>query len=373
MSTDTDQAPPRPKLPLRKFDPSTMPDNSTCVIVAESEGGKTTLAIDLMKHKRHLPAWYLFSESEGCSGRLSHTIPPTYTFSEFQKKKLEEIYVHQESKMIRYARPRSEADRRLIPDDELSIEERFIRNPCVGGFFEDCFGDKKIFSVKEVQNLFKNGRHRMLFSIIPCQYVIDLPIACRKQVKYWFILREDSKEVRQKLFKHIGGACRTFEVFEEIMQLTNSDFRCIVIDNISKSKELTDRVFWYKADLHPAFKVGCKRYWDFHKANFKPHEVVDDAEREAKAKLDFAREQQQQRKRKRDGGGSLTMHQKVQPAVRNGYGDQQYNNNNNESDYLHTESMMDAFESGKRHMDELLNGGKKHTPKFDVVMMPNQF
>lgn len=351
-------APPRPQLQLRKFDPRQMPDNATCCIVCESQGGKTTLGIDLMYHKRHLPAWFLFSESEGCSQRLSQTIAPLYTYSTFNTEKLEAIYNHQESKIKRYTRPRSEADRRLVPDDELSNEERFSKNPCVGAYFEDCFGERKKFSIAAVQNLFKNGRHRMFFSIIPCQYVVDLPISCRKQVKYWFLLREDSREVRQKLFKHVGGACRTFEVFEEVMKITQSDFKCIVIDNICKSKDITDRVFWYKADLHPAFRVGSLRYWRFHKLNYKPRETVHEAEEEARQRIEMAKH-----RKKYGKAASLQRHRKMPPhvhtSVPNGSGA-------GGADYLYTPSLNDAYNQGVQNLDDLIQGNRRKT-KFDVV------
>lgn len=276
-----------PSLELRKFDPRTMPDNASCVIVAESQGGKTTLGIDLMSYKKHLPAWVLFSTSEGCSQRLSNTIPPSYTFPTFDLKVLEKVYNHQESKIKKYTRDRTEEERAKIPDDELPLKKRFVKNPCVGMYFEDCFSDSKVFSKPIVQDLFKNGRHRMLFTIMPCQYVMNLPIACRAQVKYWFILREDRPKIRKKLFTEIGGACRTEDIFNTIMDNCTSNYGCVVIDNLCKSPRIEDRVFWYRAKLHQPFKVGCKRYWKYHKTNYddKKKDDLDPAEKEARLLL----------------------------------------------------------------------------------------
>lgn len=368
----------KPQLNVRKFDPDSMPDNSTCVIVAPSEGGKTILAIDLMSRKKHIPAWFLFSESEGCSSRLSQTIPASYIYPEFNVKELEKIYNHQEKKIRRYSRPRSEADRRLVPDDELSLEERFSKNPCIGCYFEDCFGEKRVFNQKAVQNLFKNGRHRMMFSIIPCQYVIDLPITCRKQVKFYFLFREDSKDVRQKLFKHVAGCCRTFEIFEEIMKLTHQPYVCIVVDNICKSKRIEDRVFWYKAEEHPAFKVGCERYWRFHKLNYKMADELDDDEREARERIEMARRakrasQLRNRRKKVPPGLSLALPSSHEPSGQRWSPDEPYNNwDNADADatpsYLNTPSMIEACHRGAQNLDDLL----AHPPpnaKFRVNML----
>jgi hypothetical protein len=291
---------------LKKFKPSKMSDNATCVIVAESEGGKTVLGIDLMWHKRHLPAWYLFSTTEACSGRLSQTIPPSYTYPTFDLDALAKIFKHQQAKISseKYTRELNDEEKikyKGVPSDELPLDVRFKKNPCIGGYYEDCFASKKIFNQPLVQDLFKNGRHKMMFSILPCQYVMNLPIECRTQVKYWFILREDRPNIRKKLFAEIGGACGTFEVFNAIMDSCTNEYGCVVIDNRCKSREIADRVFWYKAAVHEPFKVGCARYWKFHKLNYQDTktEAYDPYEDEARAALG--------RKRKRDDGLSAAM------------------------------------------------------------------
>ena len=359
-----DRVPVRPQLRLRRFPVETMPDNSMCVIVAQSEGGKTTLGIDLMYHKRHLPAWYLFSTSEGCSQRLSQIIPKIYTKTKFDLDKLKKIYNHQERKMRRYTRERSEAERRAVPDDELPIEERFKKNPCVGGYFEDCFSDTKLFGKPIVKDLFKNGRHRMMFSIVPCQYVMDLKPELRNQVKYWFILREDNPETRKKLFTHVGGACKTFEIFNEIMDQCTHDYRCVVIDNISKSRNIEDRVFWYKADLHPAFRVGCTRYWKFHKRNFTESKCVDEDEAMARAKLRSARQ------RMRRGA-----HRLVPPGALRGANGATHRfggaveMRGADNYLLDTTSMAAAFQQGNNTLETMLFG-KQRERQFDVAMLP---
>ena len=38
-----------------------------------------------------------------------------------------------------------------------------------------------------------------------------------------------------------------------------------VIDNNAKSNQLHDQIFWYKADKHPAFRLGSQEFWDYSK------------------------------------------------------------------------------------------------------------
>lgn len=352
----------RPTLQLRRFPIEQMPDNSACVIVAESEGGKTTLGVDIMWHKRHLPAWFLFSTSEGCSQRLSQIVAPCYTYSKFNLEALAKIYKHQEQKIQKYTRPRTEEERRRIPDDELPLEERFFKNPCVGGFYEDCFANKKIFSKDIVRDLFKNGRHRMMFSILPCQYVMDLPPECRNQVKYWFLLREDSPETRKKLFNHIGGACKTLDIFNEIMNQCTNDYGCVVIDNINKSKHIEDRVFHYRAKLRPAFRVGSSRYWQFHDKNYVINSnKYNEEEEEARRRLGRAR----QRVPPTHNPFMLCTTPYGQDQYQGTYNDNQ-NQNQNE---LNSPSMVSMYNRGQQRIEDILTGNKR-TPKFNVAMMP---
>lgn len=349
-----------PTLTLRKFDPRSMPDNASCVIVAQSQGGKTTLGIDLMYHKRHLPAWYLFSTTEGCSKRLSQIIPPLYLKTSFDLDKLAKVFAHQQSKIQRYSRPRSEAERRKVPDDELPKHERYFKDPGVGGYFEDCFDDKSVLKKPIVQSLYKNGRHREMFSIMPCQYIIDLDVSMRNQVKYWFLLREDSEDTRRKLFKHIGGAFKSWKIFNKMMTECTNNYHCLVIDNLSKSPHLEDRVFWYKAELHGAFRVGCARYWRFHKLNYDDKkDTVDPIEAEAKRKL------KQARLRRRRGGKHRLAPPTSQPnAIGVGNALRPVHQS------METPSMMEAREYGQNALQRILQNdrGRCQEPQFYIRM-----
>lgn len=339
----------RPTLKLKRFDPYTMPDNASCVILAESGGGKTTLGVDLMHTKRHLPAWSLFSTSEGCSQRLSQTIPATYTYTTLNHAALTKIYNSQQRRMIKYTRKRSVAERRMIPDDELTITDRFVKNPCIGTYFEDCFNDKKVFNKPIVQDLFKNGRHRMIFSILPCQYVMDIPQACRPQVKYWFILREDRPKIRRKIFDEVGGACKTWELFNEIMDQCTNDFGCIVIDNLSKSPNIEDRVFCYRAKLHKAFRVGCRRYWKFHKKNYNGGAKARDPDAE-EAKRMLGRKTKRSRTMTSSPTASQVEHARAGLALVN--------------------EMRTRHNSGPPNINDYIRngGGRKRPPMFNIEL-----
>lgn len=141
------------------------------------------------------------------------------------------------------------------------------------------------------------------------------------------------------------------------MKITNSDYRCIVIDNISKSKDIRERVFWYKAELHPAFRVGCKKYWQFHKNNYQENVQVDEAEAEARARVAAAK----QRKKRRN---QLQHHQKFAPTPLSHPSARIYANPalNKSSNVAFQEQPLDA-----NQMIEQMVNGKQRQSGFEVV------
>jgi hypothetical protein len=51
------------------------------------------------------------------------------------------------------------------------------------------------------------------------------------------------------------------------MDQCTQNYECLVVDNTSQSAKLEDCVFWYKAEIHPDFKIGDPEFWQ-HSANF---------------------------------------------------------------------------------------------------------
>ena len=54
----------------------------------------------------------------------------------------------------------------------------------------------------------------------------------------------------------------SFESFNDIMDKTTENFECLVINNKIDSTKLEDKIFWYKAEQRPDFKLGGKELWE---------------------------------------------------------------------------------------------------------------
>ena len=60
----------------------------------------------------------------------------------------------------------------------------------------------------------------------------------------------------------------SFEVFCQVMDQCTENYECLVIHNNAKSNKLEDQVFWYKAEMHPEFKIGAPEFWKHHNNNY---------------------------------------------------------------------------------------------------------
>jgi hypothetical protein len=54
------------------------------------------------------------------------------------------------------------------------------------------------------------------------------------------------------------------------MDACTENYECLVLDNTSKSNDVTNCVFWYKAALRKNFRCGSSAFWQFHQRNYNP-------------------------------------------------------------------------------------------------------
>jgi hypothetical protein len=57
------------------------------------------------------------------------------------------------------------------------------------------------------------------------------------------------------------------------MDACTENYECLVLDNTSKSNNITDCVFWYKGTVRKNFRCGSAAFWQFHQRNYNPKHV----------------------------------------------------------------------------------------------------
>lgn len=245
-------------LRLKKFDPSQIKSNSVVMCIGKRGTGKTTLTADILYHQRkNFDAGIAFSATEESNGFWANHICDTLIYQDFIPK----IYANFINEQ-----------RRINANLEKPINSFAL--------LEDCMYSRILKSDPSIRGSFFNGRHWNIFLIVTMQYVLDLPPELRSNVDYIFILRNNMVADREKIWKHFCGFIPNFNTFQQIMNKCTQGYECLVVNNTSRSNEIDECLFWYKAEIRQEFRIGKSEMWFYHyqmKKN-KDREIKDEDE-----------------------------------------------------------------------------------------------
>lgn len=246
----------RPKVPinltLRQFDPTTMKDERTCLVIGKRNTGKSVLTKDIMYHKRYLPGGIVMSGTEDGNHWYSSWVPGMFVYNEFDREAVE--------RLVRRQRKRAE---KTPQGERMPLSKRAFL------LLDDCTYDKKVMRDKNLRQVFMNGRHWGLFVMSTCQYVADVGPDIRNNTDYVFVLRENIKANRERLYKMFFGMFGSQAEFDAAMDVCTENYGALVLDNTNQSNRLEDQVFWYKAKVRNNFRVGAPQMWHYHSKYYK--------------------------------------------------------------------------------------------------------
>jgi hypothetical protein len=256
-------------LKIKRFDIKSMPDNVTIAMIAKRASGKSYLTKEILFHKRDIPLTIAISKTEKLNKFYADFIPDIYIFDEYDNVILNKIYKRQ-SLMNE-------------DNDKKKKEGKKIKDPKVMLIMDDCMSSKGSW-VKEqpISELFFNGRHHNLSFILTMQFPLGIPPEMRSNFDFIFLLADDFISNRKRLYDHYAGMFPDFNTFQQVFLDLTENFGCMVINNRIHSKDITEKVFWYKAKETPNFTMGSKLYKKFHTKKYdkdwnKRIEVFDPA------------------------------------------------------------------------------------------------
>lgn len=226
--------------------------------------GKSFLVRDLLSKLCNIPVILCISGTEEANGFYSNYIHDLFIYPSFDKGKaaLNGLIQHQKDL----------GNRIRIKENKMLGK---MPEKGVGILLDDLAYDKKMMKEECMREIFMNGRHYGLTTIITFQYMMDISPPFRMNIDYVFVLKENKKDNIEKLHKYFFGMFDTLSDFKKVLNNCTNDYGCLVLDNTSKSEKIEDQVFWYKADATPKdFKIGRSK-WDSWEA-MKKKEVVDD-------------------------------------------------------------------------------------------------
>jgi len=243
------------RLPIKKFNINEMVDHCTIAMIAKRATGKSFLTKEIMFQKKHIAAAVAISRTEKLNSFYSEFIPDAYIFPEYTSDVLSRIYERQAH--MNEDNKRRIKDGKKIKDDSLML------------IMDDCMSSKGTWlKDPNILELFFNGRHHHLSFILTMQYSVGIPPEMRSNFDYIFLLAEDTISNRKRLYEHYAGMFPTFDIFQQVFSDITENYGIMVINNRVHSKNITDKVFWYRAKTVPTFRVGSNTFRKFHDKSY---------------------------------------------------------------------------------------------------------
>ena len=242
-------------LQLKRFNIADMVDHCTIAMIAKRATGKSFLTREIMYRKKDIAAAIAISRTESLNSFYSEFIPDSYIYSEYSSDILSSIYQRQA---------------KINEDNKDRIKEgKLPKDDSIMLIMDDCMSSKGTWlKDSNIQELFFNGRHHHLSFILTMQFSLGIPPELRSNFDYIFLLAEDTISNRKRLYDHYAGMFPTFEIFQQVFSDVTQDYGIMVIDNRIHSKNITDKVYWYRAKEVPLFTIGTSKYIKYHKEHY---------------------------------------------------------------------------------------------------------
>ena len=243
---------------LKKFDPSNISPNRVVLFIGKRNTGKSVLVRDILYFHRKIPAGIVMSPTEESNSFYQDMIPDLFIYNDYKPDVIENI-ISRQRKCVKNKEPNSNA---------------FI-------LLDDCMYDKKITKDPNIRGIFMNGRHWNILFMLTMQYCMDLSPDLRANIDYVFVLRENIIANKEKIYKNFFGIFPTFDIFNQVMTSCTENFECLVLDNTSRSNNIEDVVFYYKACVRGNFRIGSSEFWQHHRKHYNKN-YDDDSDEERK-------------------------------------------------------------------------------------------
>ncbi len=231
-----------------------IPQDAVVIFIGRRRTGKSTLVRDLLFHHQDMPLGTVISGTEESNSFYGKMIPPLFIHGEYSPIILANFVKRQKMIMARIQKDLQGGGRSRLDARSFMI-------------LDDCMYDDSWTRDVNIRYLFMNGRWLKVFFIITMQYPLGIQPALRTNVDYAFILREPYETNRRRIYENYASVFKTFDDFCQVMDQCTQNYECLVIDNTSHSSKLEDCVFWYKAEIHPDFRIGAAEFWQ-HSANY---------------------------------------------------------------------------------------------------------
>lgn len=215
---------------IKKFDMTKLADAGNIFIIGRRCTGKTTIAIDILYHKRHFSIGKVITCIESEKEKYKQSVPSILIHDEYHPEIPKHVIKLQKT---------------IIQKKYDEIKSFFVADSCILNSLKDEY----------LTNLLYNAKSLNILNIITMGYALGFSPFNIKNANYVFITQESCMREREHIYRLYGKLFPSFEMFNSIMMQICKGYICMVIDNTIMSNKLEDRIFWYKANIHPEFTI----------------------------------------------------------------------------------------------------------------------
>jgi hypothetical protein len=243
---------------LSKFDMSSIEFNKidthrttgpVIIMIGRRGTGKSYLIKDLLYFHKEIPSGVCISGTEISNGFFNEFIPSMFIHNEYNPHTIVNI-IRRQADMLKLLKQR----KKMYGNVDDTDPRAFL-------IMDDCLYDNSWVKEKAIRFIFTAGRHVRVIFILTSQYPLGIPPLLRTNIDYVFILKDPVVRNRKILHENYAGMV-PFEVFNKMMDDCTKDFGCLVINNMSPSNNITDQIFWYKAENRPSYRIGSREVWE---------------------------------------------------------------------------------------------------------------
>jgi len=230
--------------------------NPRICIIAKSGSGKSWVVRDILATLNDIPAGVVIAPTDKLTKFYDSIFPPSFIHHEFRPEILSNLLDRQDrifkKNIERQKKGKEIIDPRvfLVMDDLQSKKDEWVNDP-------------------SFVSIMCEGRHRAITLILVLQYSLAIPPSIRSNFNYVCLLADSNFNGRRKLFEHYAGIFPKYELFDNLFTQLTDNYGTMIIDNASNSRDLNERVFWYKSKERNPFPICSSRFLQFHEENYQ--------------------------------------------------------------------------------------------------------
>lgn len=227
---------------IREFNMSNVRKGSVCIFIGKRGSGKSFCVKDLLYYLKDIPVPRIISATEEANAFYSGFAPPAFISYKYSEETVSKFFNRQ--KLLKQQQRGVESGALLIMDDLMYNASEWTKS-------------------ETIRAIFCNGRHYDITFVLTLQFSLGIPPDLRKNTDFVFLFREGVNKELRKLHDHWAGIIPQFKIFKEMMEKFTENYGCMVIDLSSRSSNLEDQVFWYKAVDNGPFRIGSREMWSW--------------------------------------------------------------------------------------------------------------